>query len=143
MLRNEVVPRPCASVTNDHCAHRPRRRRRRRGQHYPHAPIMPPRTLQSYVSDFTSNWLALYSSISVVFVCTVIANALRAHSNFYSVTVYLAKSNGAVIVRGSLQLKHILYSNPSYQDVGQLLHSLCCPNWSRVETNILWRAPDD
>ncbi|KLO18382.1 hypothetical protein SCHPADRAFT_899780 [Schizopora paradoxa] len=60
---------------------------------------MPPAlAVQNYVSALTSNRFLLYSIVSIVGVVTVIANALRIHSNFYALTIHLAKSNGTVIV---------------------------------------------
>jgi len=60
---------------------------------------MPPvLAAQSYVSAMASSRFLLYSLVSVAGVITVIANALRIHSNFYALTIHLAKSNGTVIV---------------------------------------------
>ncbi|KAI0045279.1 hypothetical protein FA95DRAFT_1495638 [Auriscalpium vulgare] len=57
------------------------------------ADIAPPR-LQALVS----HRVLLYTVTSTVAVSATIANALHNHSNFYSVTVYLSKSGGSVLV---------------------------------------------
>ena len=57
-----------------------------------------PNQLQHYASQVASYRVLLYTTVSVGAVLAVIANALRKHSNFYSVAVYLSKSNGAVVV---------------------------------------------
>lgn len=69
---------------------------------------MPPAlAVQSYVSAMASSRFLLYSLVSVAGVITVIANALRIHSNFYALTIHLAKSNGTVIVSIVFLLKII------------------------------------
>ncbi|KAI5123985.1 hypothetical protein M0805_006396 [Coniferiporia weirii] len=54
--------------------------------------------LQHYASSVTSHRVLLYGVFSVGVVLAVVANALKKHSNFYSVAVYLSKSNGTVVV---------------------------------------------
>lgn len=58
---------------------------------------MPPQ-LQHYASSVASYRVTLYTVLSVSAVFAVVANALKKHSNFYSVAVYLSKSNGSVVV---------------------------------------------
>lgn len=58
-----------------------------------------PVQLQQYASSIAAYRVILYSGLSIGAVLAVIANALKKHSNFYSVAVYLSKSNGTVVVR--------------------------------------------
>lgn len=59
---------------------------------------MPLQALQDYGTAVAARRILLYGIISVGAVLGVIVNALRKHSNFYSVAVYLSKSNGTVVV---------------------------------------------
>lgn len=43
------------------------------------------------------NRILLYSAISFIAVCGVVANALKNHSNFYSLTIHLSKSSRSVL----------------------------------------------
>jgi E3 ubiquitin-protein ligase synoviolin len=45
-----------------------------------------------------SHKILLYTLISTAAVSSAIANALRNHSNFYSVAIYLSKSSRSVLV---------------------------------------------
>ncbi|KAI0351005.1 hypothetical protein OH77DRAFT_1487968 [Trametes cingulata] len=53
---------------------------------------------QPLTSAVTSNRIFLYSVFSTFAVAATIANACRAHSNFYSVSIYLSKSSRSVLV---------------------------------------------
>lgn len=55
--------------------------------------------MQPLAASLNSHRILLYSLVSTVAVSAVIANALKNHSNFYSVAIYLAKSNRSVLVR--------------------------------------------
>lgn len=57
-----------------------------------------PALIQQYVSSAAAYRLTIYSVFSAGAVLAVIASALRRHSNFYSVAVFLSKSNGAVFI---------------------------------------------
>ncbi|THH07757.1 hypothetical protein EW145_g3168 [Phellinidium pouzarii] len=57
-----------------------------------------PVQLQHYASSLASHRVLLYGVLSIGAVLAVFANALKKHSNFYSVAVYLSKSNGTVVV---------------------------------------------
>lgn len=60
--------------------------------------------LHSLAGSLVSHRLLLYTLSSTVAVSAVIANALRIHSNFYSITVYLSKSGHSVLVRQFIKL---------------------------------------
>ena len=55
--------------------------------------------LQPLTAAVTSNRIFLYSVFSTFAVAATIANACRAQSNFYSVSIYLSKSSRSVLVR--------------------------------------------
>ena len=55
--------------------------------------------VQPLTAAVTSNRIFLYSVFSSFAVAATIANACRAHSTFYSVSIYLAKSSRSVLVR--------------------------------------------
>ena len=97
------------------------------------------RALQNYASSFAGHRVLLYSLFSIGAVLAVVANALRSQSNFYSVTIYLSKSNGTVVVSTSFPLK----LNPGLITVrrtgsGELWHTMCCNLWSNSAADILW-----
>ncbi|KAI0656517.1 hypothetical protein C8Q70DRAFT_319875, partial [Cubamyces menziesii] len=54
--------------------------------------------LQPLTAAVTSNRIFLYSVFSTFAVAATIANACRAQSNFYSVSIYLSKSSRSVLV---------------------------------------------
>lgn len=54
--------------------------------------------VQPLTAAMTSNRIFLYCVFSTFAVAATIANACRAHSNFYSVSIYLAKSSRSVLV---------------------------------------------
>ncbi|EJF60481.1 hypothetical protein BD309DRAFT_971787 [Dichomitus squalens] len=54
--------------------------------------------VQPLTAALTSNRIFLYCIFSVFAVAATIANACRAHSNFYSVSIYLSKSSRSVLV---------------------------------------------
>ncbi|OCH90258.1 hypothetical protein OBBRIDRAFT_755279 [Obba rivulosa] len=60
--------------------------------------------MQPFTAAVTSNRIFLYSVFSTFAVVGVIANACRIHSNFYSVSVYLAKSSRSVLVLANFGL---------------------------------------
>ncbi|KAH8119360.1 hypothetical protein DFH11DRAFT_1849016 [Phellopilus nigrolimitatus] len=76
-----------------------------------------PTQLQHYASSFTSHRVLLYSVFSIGAVLAVIANALKKHSNFYSVAVYLSKSNGTVVVLANFGLLLALLSGRLMQQI--------------------------
>jgi hypothetical protein len=53
---------------------------------------------QSLVLTLNGYRFLLYTLLSTLAVSTAIGNALRTHSNFYSVAIYLSKSNRSVLV---------------------------------------------
>lgn len=59
---------------------------------------MPIQALQSYAVSLAAHRLLLYVVFSLGAVAAVIANALKRQSNFYSVAVFLSRSNGSVVV---------------------------------------------
>lgn len=56
--------------------------------------------LQRRIQPFVAaHRLGVYTVLSVAAVLAITVNALRSHSNFYSVTVYLSRSSRSLIVR--------------------------------------------
>ena len=58
--------------------------------------------IQPLTSVLTSNRIFLYCLLSTFAVIATIANACRAHSTFYSVSIYLANSSRSVLVSTTL-----------------------------------------
>ncbi|KAF9264201.1 hypothetical protein L218DRAFT_979790 [Marasmius fiardii PR-910] len=56
------------------------------------------RPAHSLMASFTSHRILLYVLISTLAVAAAITNALKNHSNFYSVTIYLSKSSRSLLV---------------------------------------------
>jgi hypothetical protein len=54
--------------------------------------------MQPFTTSLNSHRILLYTLISTIAVSAAIANALKNHSNFYSVAIYLSKSNRSVLV---------------------------------------------
>ncbi|KAG1745343.1 uncharacterized protein EDB91DRAFT_1269589 [Suillus paluster] len=61
-------------------------------------------TAHPIVASFNSHKLLLYGLVSTIAVSATIANALRCHSNFYSVAIYLSKSNSSVLILANFGL---------------------------------------
>ncbi len=55
--------------------------------------------MQPLTAAMTSNRIFFYCVFSIFAVVATIANACRAHSNFYSVSIYLSRSSRSVLVR--------------------------------------------
>ena len=54
--------------------------------------------MQPLAASLSSHRILVYSLVSTLAVSVAIANALKNHSNFYSVAIYLSKSNRSVLV---------------------------------------------
>lgn len=54
--------------------------------------------MQPLAASFNAHRILVYTLVSTVAVSAAIANALKNHSNFYSVAIYLSKSNRSVLV---------------------------------------------
>ena len=83
--------------------------------------------LQNYAVSLAAHRLLLYTVFSLGAVSAVVVNALRRQSNFYSVAVFLSRSNGSVVVRPSIQLTRAC-NKSLYQVLGNfavLLALLC------------------
>lgn len=65
---------------------------------------MPWTTRSTIVSSLYAHKMLLYALVSSVAVTTTIANALKRHSNFYSLTIYLSKSNRSVLILANFGL---------------------------------------
>ncbi|KAI6121361.1 hypothetical protein F5141DRAFT_1258373 [Pisolithus sp. B1] len=61
-------------------------------------------TQSTIVSSLYAHKMLLYALVSSVAVITTIANALKKHSNFYSLTIYLSKSNRSVLILANFGL---------------------------------------
>ena len=72
-----------------------------------HSPgFMPPndalrQRLQTTAQVVNSHRVLFYGLASVTAVVAVVVNALKNHSNFYSVAIYLSKSSRSVLVGGT------------------------------------------
>ncbi|OJA10170.1 hypothetical protein AZE42_01829 [Rhizopogon vesiculosus] len=55
-------------------------------------------------ASFNSHKVLLYGLVSTLAVSATITNALRCHSNFYSVAIYLSKSNRSVLILANFGL---------------------------------------
>jgi hypothetical protein len=53
----------------------------------------------AFAGSLNSHRIFLYGLVSAIAVSAVIINALKNYSNFYSVAIYLSKSNRSVLVR--------------------------------------------
>ncbi|KAI0633905.1 hypothetical protein C8Q77DRAFT_1057555 [Trametes polyzona] len=73
--------------------------------------------LQPLTSAVTSNRIFLYSVFSTFAVAATIANACRAHSNFYSVSIYLSKSSRSVLVLANFGFLCALLSGRIFQRI--------------------------
>ena len=60
--------------------------------------VLRPRA-HAFLHSLVSLRIQLYSFISLLAISVVVLNALRSHSNFYSVTIYLSKSSRSALVR--------------------------------------------
>ncbi|KAG1771146.1 hypothetical protein EV702DRAFT_1181480 [Suillus placidus] len=56
------------------------------------------------VASFNYHKVLLYGLVSTIAVSATITNALRCHSNFYSVAIYLSKSNRSVLILANFGL---------------------------------------
>ncbi|KAJ3864089.1 hypothetical protein EV359DRAFT_41785 [Lentinula novae-zelandiae] len=56
------------------------------------------RTSQAFLSSVTSHRILVYGLLSSFAVLATIGNALKSHSNFYSVTIYLSKSSRSILI---------------------------------------------
>ncbi|KAF9071017.1 hypothetical protein BDP27DRAFT_1219752 [Rhodocollybia butyracea] len=57
------------------------------------------RSSQAILSSVTSHRILVYGLLSTITVLATIGNALKNHSNFYSVTIYLSKSSRSILAR--------------------------------------------
>ena len=92
--------------------------------------------MQPLTSAMTSNRIFLYCVFSVFAVVATIANACRAHSNFYSVSIYLSRSSRSVLVRPFL----CVFSPPFTRslDPRQLWFPLLPPLRTCPTEDLLW-----
>lgn len=88
------------------------------------------------VASFNYHKVLLYGLVSTIAVSATITNALRYHSNFYSVAIYLSKSNRSVLVRGVLIV--ILSVLKQLSDTCKFRSSYCIVVWAARATDILW-----
>ncbi|TDL24187.1 hypothetical protein BD410DRAFT_111888 [Rickenella mellea] len=96
---------------------------------------LPRQFLQPYISAFAPHRVFVYSIISSAALLAVIANALRNHSNFYAVAVFLSKSNGTVLVLANFcfvitiilgrLLQQIFFGPLRSQEVERLYDRMC------------------
>ncbi|KAA1474329.1 hypothetical protein DENSPDRAFT_866430 [Dentipellis sp. KUC8613] len=73
--------------------------------------------VQSLTSRISSHRVFVYTCLSTIAVSATIANALRTQSNFYSVTVCLAKSGSSVLVLANFALIIALFCGRLVQQV--------------------------
>lgn len=89
------------------------------------------------VASFNYHKVLLYGLVSTIAVSVTISNALRYHSNFYSVAIYLSKSNRSVLVRDALIVIHSILKQLS--DTCKFRPSYCITVWAARATDILRR----
>lgn len=89
------------------------------------------------VASFNYHKVLLYGLVSTIAVSATISNALRYHSNFYSVAIYLSKSNRSVLVRDALIVIHGILKQLS--DTCKFRPSDCITVWAARATDILRR----
>ena len=94
--------------------------------------------MQSLAGSLVSHRLLLYTLSSTIAVSAVIANALRIHSNFYSITVYLSKSGHSVLVRYFSTVDVWLPSYFSTSGTRQFLFTRFLSMWTNIAADILW-----
>ncbi|KAJ4468273.1 hypothetical protein J3R30DRAFT_3715202 [Lentinula aciculospora] len=56
------------------------------------------RSSQAFLASVTSHRILVYGLLSTFAVLATIGNALKSHSNFYSVTIYLSKSSRSILI---------------------------------------------
>ena len=91
------------------------------------------------VASLNSHKVLLYGLVSTVVVSATIINALRSHSNFYSVAIYLSKSNRSVLVRGMFDCDAFC-ALTLCPDPCKFRPSYCITLWATRATDIL-RCP--
>lgn len=91
------------------------------------------------VASLNSHKVLLYALVSTVVVSATITNALRSHSNFYSVAIYLSKSNRSVLVRRMFNCNSFC-ALTSCPDPCKFRPSYCITLWATRATDIL-RCP--
>ncbi|KZP34269.1 hypothetical protein FIBSPDRAFT_923812 [Athelia psychrophila] len=68
-------------------------------------------------ASLSSHRILLYSVVSALAVSAAIANALKNHSNFYSVAIYLSRSNRSVLVLANFALLIALVFGRVFQQI--------------------------
>lgn len=86
----------------------------------------------------TSNRTLVYGFVSTLAVSIAIANALKNHSNFYSVAVYLSKSSRSLLVRVSVQVAPHNFLNMFTIGLGELRLHARVVEWTDITADILW-----
>lgn len=94
--------------------------------------------LHSLAGSLISHRLLLYTLSSTVAVSAVIANALRIHSNFYSITVYLSKSGHSVLVRHSIAACARSQLTKPMTGPCELLYPHFLSMWEDITASVLW-----
>ena len=102
-----------------------------------------PAQLQHYASSLAAYRTAFYSVFSIGAVVGVIVNALRRHSNFYSMAVYLSRSNGTIVVRSFSDIVFICHSFETNLGHGKLWHLTCSSVRTLAPASILWATETD
>lgn len=99
---------------------------------------MPVQTLQSYATSLAAHRLLLYVVFSLGAVAAVIANALKGQSNFYSVAVFLSRSNGSVVVCPVRAPFDAAVLMRAFIGVGKLRSPRCLVMWASISAGVLW-----
>ena len=97
---------------------------------------------QPFTAALTSNRIFLYSVFSTFAVAATIANACRAHSNFYSVAIYLSNSSRSVLVRPSSPPLSSLYSRPPRSSPISVSFALFSPDGSSRRFSLARFSPE-
>lgn len=95
--------------------------------------------LQRRVQPFVAaHKFGVYAFLSVAAVLAITVNALRGHSNFYSVTVYLSRNSRTLIVCTAIRSLRRKLIPFSHLGVGELWLSHSLNMRSNYAENILW-----
>jgi hypothetical protein len=101
------------------------------------------RRARALAGSVNSHRLLLYGFLSTIAMSAAIVNALKNHSNFYSVAIYLSKSSRSVLVSC---LRDCVHCDFFYLDIfitgsGKLRVPTSVGLWPHCPANILWFTP--
>ena len=92
--------------------------------------------LQQYASSLAAYRVLFYSVFSLGAVAGVVVNALQKHSNFYSMAVYLSKSNGTIVV-SEMSWNLVSGTKIRISGHGEFRDTPCVVGWTIASADIL------